>query len=185
VILHSPNTTAQFLTFLCFLVYLITLCLMHILHSTKWQKLWMMTSEGNALVTMAVPYLKWLNAGFSMWNLGINPRWLHVRFVTGKMTTRSFSLRFFDIPLVIIISPLLHTYLPPPLEVCDRPHQTTHYHILSLKVRGFIPMMWQMTGHRVSYIFLFITITARTNWEELQQVSFRRASLWRLKFRNS
>jgi hypothetical protein len=52
-------------------------------------------------------------------------------------TTAGFSASFFAFPLLIIIPPLLHTYLLLPPKMGNSTDQAAHYHILSLKVWGF------------------------------------------------
>jgi hypothetical protein len=39
-----------------------------------------------------------------------------------------------DFPLLVIITPLLHTNLSPPHEVCNSPDQAAHYHTLGPKL---------------------------------------------------
>jgi hypothetical protein len=51
---------------------------------------------------------------------------------------RRFLPEFILFPLLIIIPPFLHSYLLPPPEVCNNPHQAAHYYIFGGSVWDFI-----------------------------------------------
>jgi hypothetical protein len=46
----------------------------------------------------------------------------------------SFSLNSFGFPLLINISPLLHTHLSPSYDMSDSPDQAAQYHALGTKL---------------------------------------------------
>jgi hypothetical protein len=47
-------------------------------------------------------------------------------------TAPGFSPNLFAFPLLLIIPPLLHTHLSPPVEFCDSYEQAAYYHIVDL-----------------------------------------------------
>jgi hypothetical protein len=51
----------------------------------------------------------------------------------------------FDFPQLIIITPLLHTHLSLPHEVCDIPDQAADHHTLCPKL-GASSMTWHLAG---------------------------------------
>jgi hypothetical protein len=57
-----------------------------------------------------------------------------VRFLVDKMSVGQVSLQFLGFPLLIIIPPLLHTYLMPHPEVCDTSNQAYYHLTLGLQV---------------------------------------------------
>jgi hypothetical protein len=56
----------------------------------------------------------------------------------------SFSSEFFCFPQLITFSPLLHTHLSPPHELCDNSHQAAHYHTLGPHFRAKYAPYWKI-----------------------------------------
>jgi hypothetical protein len=62
---------------------------------------------------------------------GFNPGYLHVKVHGNEMLLQTVPLCSFNFLLLAIIPPLLWTDLSVPPEMCNKPHQAVHYHILS------------------------------------------------------
>jgi hypothetical protein len=88
-------------------------------------KLWLDMDGGCAIAKVAKVARCWLLTSDSWCT-----KWLWGRIL----------FEFFDFPLPVTISPLLHTHLSPPHEVCDSRDQAAHYHTLGPKLgSSFLP----------------------------------------------
>jgi hypothetical protein len=96
--------------------------------------LWSIIPQGRVYVwtlLFCMFWFRWSDGGFLPWTLGFSSghlrwyswrrKWNPGRFLYGLITFR----------LLIIISPLRHTHLSPPHEVCDSTGQPAHYCRLS------------------------------------------------------
>jgi hypothetical protein len=68
--------------------------------------------------------------------------------------SRFFS-DFFGFPLLLVISPLLHTHLSQPHKVCSRPDQAAHYHTLGPKLRAS-SLTWHLDDLEVKVVLFLL-----------------------------
>jgi hypothetical protein len=83
----------------------------------------------------AASQVREVGAGFLPRGLEFSATSLHVRFVMYEVAVEHVLFCVSSMfPQLIIISPLPHSSLSPPPEVCDDPDQAAQYHFLSLCV---------------------------------------------------
>ena len=94
----------------------------------------------------------------------IQSLWFNHRYTlrgshTRKSGTKSrICLCFFWFPL-LITTHHCSTHMSPPPEVCNRPGQIAHYHVLNLSAGGFISLRQHLAAYRIRIYALFTNLT--------------------------
>jgi hypothetical protein len=83
----------------------------------------------------------------------------------------NFSPSFIYFPLLIIIPPLLHTQISPPLEMCNSLDHATHYHILCTP-----PLTRHLAVYRVRELSILQALigTRESKWTPIHVASNQR-----------
>jgi hypothetical protein len=85
-----------------------------------------------------------------------------VGIVVDKVALGQGFLRVLPFSLVIILSPLLHTHLSPPHEVCGSPDHAAHYHTVCPKL-GSSSLTWHLGEIEERSIIIFMILTTSSH----------------------
>jgi hypothetical protein len=98
------------------------------------------------------------------------PNWVLPWIITSHHRSK-FSPSFIYFPLLIIIPPLLHNQLSPPLEICDSPDHAAQYHILCTPP---VTRYWASYRVRELSVFQALNGTRESKWTPIHVASNQR-----------